>query len=135
MSSLELRRAVVRHVSRLSFLLTTYVNSGEVGAPDRGPQCRRSNLRNGKISVFFSNFHVDFKMLLCRMSNSRNGLGHINDNIMFCFMPTGSMSRVDFRNGHVPLTNLRVKDHMQIGKVQKGREVSIRHGAHYLGKT
>ena len=33
-----------------------------------------SNLRNGHVRChYFSNFHVDFKMVSCRMSNLMNG--------------------------------------------------------------
>ena len=48
-----------------------------------GPQCRMSNLRNDYVNCHYSsNFHVDFKMVSCRMSNLMNGLCHVH-NILF----------------------------------------------------
>ena len=32
-----------------------------------------------QLSLFLSNFHVDFRMVSCRMLNLRNGLCHIDD--------------------------------------------------------
>ena len=52
-----------------------------------------SNVRNGYVNChYLSNFHVDFKMLSCRMSNLRKGLRHV-ENIFF--MSIDSMSHVD----------------------------------------
>ena len=58
-----------------------------------GPKCRMLNFRNGYVNCqYFSNFHVDFKMVSCHMSNIY-GLCHV-DNI---FSHVDSMSPVDFR--------------------------------------
>ena len=41
--------------------------------------CCMLNLRNDSVNChYFSNFHLDFKMLSCRMVNLRNGLCHVN---------------------------------------------------------
>ena len=59
-----------------------------------------------EVSLFF-NSYVDFKTVACRMSNLRNGPRPVDN------MSIGSMSYVDFflKNGHVDLSNLRVKGH------------------------
>ena len=49
------------------------------GALHGGPQCHMSNFKNGYLPChFFSNFHVDSKMVSCCMSNSRNGLCYLD---------------------------------------------------------
>ena len=52
-----------------------------------------ANLRNSDC-CYFSHFHVDLKMVSCRMSNLRNDL-HMS--IIFVLMVIGSMSHVDFK--------------------------------------
>ena len=48
------------------------------GSLTRGPQCRMSILRNGNVPCCcFCNFHVDFKISECRLSNVKNGPCHV----------------------------------------------------------
>ena len=44
---------------------------------------------------YFCNFHVDFKIANCRLSNSRKGPCHVSN--MFDVMLISPMSHVDFR--------------------------------------
>ena len=70
-----------------------------------------SNLRNGNVPCrYYYNIHVDFKIVYCRMSNLGNGQCHV----------TNIISHVDrlrlsiLRNGHVTLSNLRVKSPLDL---------------------
>ena len=55
-----------------------------------------SNSENGYVDFhYFSNFHFDFKMVSCRMSNLRNDLCYVHD--IFLLICIGSMSDVDFK--------------------------------------
>ena len=51
-----------------------------LGALDGGPQCHMSILRNGNVPCrYFCNFHVDFKIAKCPLSNLRKGPCHVSN--------------------------------------------------------
>ena len=60
-----------------------------------GPQCRMSILRNDNVPCrYFCNYHVDFRIGKCRLSN----LGKALDmSLIFFPMLIGSMSHVNFK--------------------------------------
>ena len=54
-----------------------------------------SHVRNGYVDChYFLNFHFDYKMIQCSMSNLRHGLCHVD---YIFLMSLGSMSHVDFK--------------------------------------
>ena len=62
-----------------------YRKGGEVvyyieGPLTGGPQCCMSILRNGNVPCrYFCNFHVDFKIAKCRLSNLRKAPCHLGN--------------------------------------------------------
>ena len=66
-----------------------------------------SNLINGNVPCrYLCVSHVNLKIVLCRMSNLRNGPFHVTNIFP---MSVGFMLHVDFKKGNVALSNLKAK--------------------------
>ena len=82
-----------------------------IGLPDGGHQCRLSMLRSGNLPCrYFLNVPVDYKIVLCRLSNLRNAPCHVTNTFAHVDRLHVACRLSILRNGCVALSNLRVKN-------------------------